>query len=611
MKKNKFHGIGLHYISISALIQFIILLGLAHGFEKAANLTFGFYSFVYYTIHCMAVAGVLSIVSLLIYYIFFLCRLPKIGLYLVVAIGSFFSVSFFVDYKVYSLMALHLDNDFVINSLFSKGFIHEVKLGTATMICIILSIMVMFLVNIFISKMSYKLLSGKVFRIACVMLVLFGAAIPVSLYADKKNSFNVNMLDAYPYSRMKNFPALFKSSPVRSVNYPLTSTDKQFSISKKPNILLIIIESLRPDACNNELMPHTSRFIKDHNCIQSVHHFPGGHATQFGLFSLLYGLSPSHYVPFKEKFVKSYPITLLAKSGYKTYFFTSSDVNEWGGAHFMFTNFNEYCLYNDPVTWRGDRQMIKEAAKKLASSQSPYLGAIFINSTHHNYYYPPEFQKYTPVMPENYNHLAGDDKLIAVKDLLFNRYKNSVLFADSLLNELFASFARDIESGNLIIAITGDHGEEFFEFGRLGHASDKFNRFKTETPFFIYIPGVNGKKVPISWSSDIFPTIIDSLYKNGPDASSYSDGCSLLSHTDPYVYICNSGFPVKGEKVSIITDKEKMTFQCTPPSFDLMELMEVTDLYDKPILQDDSNADYLQLYREKFVHDLSRFITFK
>jgi membrane-anchored protein YejM (alkaline phosphatase superfamily) len=86
---------------------------------------------------------------------------------------------------------------------------------------------------------------------------------------------------------------------------------------------------------------------------------------------------------------------------------------------------------------------------------------------------------------------------------------------------------RQIE-GETILAITGDHGESFWDDGRFSHTS-LLSVAQLHVPLILSIPGRGPRRIEsVSSHVDVIPTLLDAA-GIGLDPSTYSDGHSLLS----------------------------------------------------------------------------------
>ena len=97
----------------------------------------------------------------------------------------------------------------------------------------------------------------------------------------------------------------------------------------------------------------------------------------------------------------------------------------------------------------------------------PFFGVLQFNATHFPYKVPEEF-------------IRWDKKYI-------DKYDNSVLYQDFLLEKVFAGLLKSNLLKNTVVIMAGDHGEAFKEHNSIGHI-DTFNTETVSIPLIIYIP---------------------------------------------------------------------------------------------------------------------------
>jgi hypothetical protein len=273
------------------------------------------------------------------------------------------------------------------------------------------------------------------------------------------------------------------------------------------NVVLLVFESFSAWALNEEDLPFTLGV--GHDGFISRKHHAGANCTSAALFTLLYGAN-SAWAPVSAGQQKgSYPIAWLRSQGYRTGFYSSIPAG-WMkiDKHLLVPTFDEVDTIDDPLPVSDrDQLMLKRFFEKTRTVRTPLrFSVLFFNSTHHNYYYPPEFGKHLPAAPD---YIDGDRH--AYHDAIVNRYRNSLAYADSLVQQVFAELKRDDELGRTIVVITGDHGEAFYEHQRYLHGTD-FTFSQVGTPLVIYgIPGLRGEALLPTGHEQILPTIIAAL----------------------------------------------------------------------------------------------------
>jgi membrane-anchored protein YejM (alkaline phosphatase superfamily) len=182
--------------------------------------------------------------------------------------------------------------------------------------------------------------------------------------------------------------------------------------------------------------------------------------------------------------------------------------------------------------WPGERvdrdrlvadTFVAEAAER---SGKPRFTFLFFDASHGFYEVPPQFEKFTPVPRDgNYVELAKRDP--AASRPLFNRYRNALLYTDSQIGRVISALEQRGTLEKTIVVLTGDHGEEFGEYGYFGHTSS-FDRIQTRTPLLLHLPGrTPGRVAHITSHVDVVPTLLSFIGVTNTPAD-YSNGQSLF-----------------------------------------------------------------------------------
>ena len=110
---------------------------------------------------------------------------------------------------------------------------------------------------------------------------------------------------------------------------------------------------------------------------------------------------------------------------------------------------------------------------------------------------------------------------------IFRRAANAAHHLDLRLAEVFRLLEERDLLKNTIVVIAGDHGEEYYEKGRLGHSS-AFNEEQTRTTLVLYYPGIRpGEYRKMSSHLDIVP-MIARFFGVENDPADYTCGSDLL-----------------------------------------------------------------------------------
>ena len=447
-----------------------------------------------------------------------------------------------LDFKLYAVMGNHVYDSFILQSVTNSGINKEIHFGISTFVSLGLFIVIAFttpyLLNTFINKIDVKFSAKK--AALCLSIIPLSSIAIIAFNLPVLSSMNSSL----PFIEKTG---LFTDQCIKTdldiEHMPQHATLKQYtnyapyhsdSISK-PNILYIVIESLRSDVMTKELTPTLLSLYDTLSTIKSRAHFSSSHVTETGIFSLLYGIHSYNYKTFADNKIPSIAIRMLKANNYIIQGVSASRLSNWHGSGFMINQFDTYKEFtNGPPN--NDDQLIVDYLKTNhihRQNNNPICQFVFLNSTHHNYYYPASFEFYKPVMPFDYNHFLGDDKLEKDKFKIINRYKNSVKYIDFIVNQIINIYHNDIVQHNLIIVITGDHAEEFWDKGFLGHGAPNLYNCRTRVPLIFYLPHAVKKEFDFTSHSEIMPSIIDYIdTKQYQLMKPFFNGTSLLEPID-------------------------------------------------------------------------------
>ncbi len=264
------------------------------------------------------------------------------------------------------------------------------------------------------------------------------------------------------------------------------------------SILILQAETLSAEMFNETDLPFLNEFSK--KCLRLKRHFSAGNATHYGILGLLHGSPVTFFTGPRETHRPNPYLDQFKDHGYKTRLITRSVMGHHKLGHYL-PNWTE------PVSEPGgDWKVIPVIHEEMAKPE-PRLVFSFYHATHYPYDHDdePRFKKYLPEVDYNFNYNRSN--LSEWKVEIVNRYKNTLLNMDDWYRDILEK----VDLSKTIVVITGDHGEEFFQQGRLGHCSS-LNIHQTMTPCLVYIPGVEPADVNFVTShADIMPTIADVL----------------------------------------------------------------------------------------------------
>jgi arylsulfatase A-like enzyme len=154
----------------------------------------------------------------------------------------------------------------------------------------------------------------------------------------------------------------------------------------------------------------------------------------------------------------------------------------------------------------------------------PHGGTAYVmalDSTHYDYAwgagYKPPFEPYAADASIARNYEVDT----AARRALFNRYKSSAAWMDTLLGRFFDALRASGRTEDSIVVVTGDHGEAFWEHGSGTHGSD-LGPEQLDVGFVLRLPGKAPKHFDAVFSLlDVMPTV---FFELDVDASSWLAG---------------------------------------------------------------------------------------
>lgn len=272
-----------------------------------------------------------------------------------------------------------------------------------------------------------------------------------------------------------------------------------------PNVVLLVLESLRAEAISPEFMPQLDRWANQG--LRFERHYAGSNCSHFGLYGLLYGRTPLTYHTTLNAGIPPQMPALFRNSGYHCAYASSASPDYARMGEFINErSFDEVALSLDGSWPDRDRLVLRGDLPRLlrASGDGPRFIVSFIMSSHHEYRYPKEYERHLPVIEE---YSLSDPNLRRHRERLFNRYRNALGFLD---DELMTLLGKLDPQRNLII-VTGDHGESFWDDGRFLHASLGSDA-QMHVPLVMVGPGVSrGRVTALTRHMDVLPTVLHAL----------------------------------------------------------------------------------------------------
>jgi arylsulfatase A-like enzyme len=347
-------------------------------------------------------------------------------------------------------------------------------------------------------------------------------------------------------------------------------------VKDRPNILLIVLDALRPDHLSTygyprETSPNLSE-IAGEGCLfnQAIATSIWTLPTFASLFTGAH--TPGHNTHAQNLFLPDTMITLaeiLSQNGYTTIGLSNNAlVSAATNLDKGFSNFSLGGRFNSPLTdhvnplknfinkryrrffrsryGKGTPWAVKEVkrwADRLNKENSPFFIFAHFMETHLKYRPPrryaerffsdPSLLTEAERLDQNQaNFFMGKVRWGAKEfEMLRCLYDAAISYLDHSLGEIFDHLRKEDILDNTLMIITADHGENLGEHGTLSHLDGVYDTL-LRIPLIIRYPRIweKGSVVPhLVQTTDIFPTICDSLDLKRDDLTSQIQGISILS----------------------------------------------------------------------------------
>jgi len=498
----------------------------------------------------LMLASTVAALNLIVYAVQALATLARAPRALWIGLGSvgyaFIHTLLVADFRLFSLFKFHI-NGLAVNLLFTEGAGETTSLGGGTLLTLTGIGVLLLVANLafgwaLTGRWNARISTRRFAWTPLAMLLLFAADKAVYAWSDLTDRHAVVSATRYfPfYARVTVNRAAARlgfvkrrtervklDSGGKALRYPLRAPAFGPG-APRPNVVLLMIDGLRADMLRPDVMPALSALADE--SILFTQHYSSGNGTRFGTFGLLYGLNGNLWHAFLQSRQAPAWIEPLRQRDYRFLILSSSKLTYPEFRKTAFVTIEDCVRDHYPADNlpERDRAMTADfiAETRAAATNSPFFACLFFNSTHVTYHYPPEFERFKPVAEDSVNYMR--DITPAQFDGLRNRYMNSLFFLDSLVRDIVATLREQGLLDTTILAVTGDHGQEFGDAGFYGHNS-AFDSHQLHTPLILRMPGRSPQRVSAMTSHlDVMPTILNRLGCVTPP-SEYAHGRDLFT----------------------------------------------------------------------------------
>jgi membrane-anchored protein YejM (alkaline phosphatase superfamily) len=290
------------------------------------------------------------------------------------------------DLSLYALYGFHF-NAFVWNlvstpgGMASLGF-DQISVGSLTLILVLLLVTLSGLW--YLAGICARRIAAKTYWLLTPLLLLtlserslyavshFFANGPVLELAASMPLYQpataAGLMERLGYVRRHHDTVKFSTLDGNEFHYPLTPLVARQDL-EPPNIIMLVVESLRADMLTPEIMPklwafstHAQRFTR---------HYSGGNGTRQGMFSLFYGLYGNSWDHFLYQRRPPVLFSVLDQHHYQRLAITSASFSYPEFDQTLFANFKPEDMIEDSdgASWGRDVRNVDRLLASLAAAQ--------------------------------------------------------------------------------------------------------------------------------------------------------------------------------------------------------------------------------------------------
>lgn len=327
-----------------------------------------------------------------------------------------------------------------------------------------------------------------------------------------------------------------RTGPADLLRLPLAPLCRDtVKVNQPPNVVMILLESWRADAMNDQVSPHIADFGR--RSTVCLDHFSSGNSTVAGIAGLLFGIQPTYWDALKARaslagnpplldvmLDDDYDIGVYAKSNFKRHKIQDT----------IFADIPVIEEFTGKTADAWDKDLTNQMLGFLdrhTDSKRPFFLFGFYKASHFSYFSDQEHKIFLPSKELTSRIMTGSNDVHA----LMNDYQNAVYFDDDLVGQIIDCLDENMMMDNTIVIITSDHAEEFDDNGAnyWGHGSN-FTRWQTQVPMIIHLPGHEPRQISARTSHlDIVPTLLSGYFGVTNPVGDYSDGVDLNGDVPP------------------------------------------------------------------------------
>ena len=304
----------------------------------------------------------------------------------------------------------------------------------------------------------------------------------------------------------------------QKIRYPLENL--RVTPNEAPlNIVMVLIEGLSKEYLNIEYMPRLVDFAARHDSYEN--HYLGSNDATLTTFEIFYGL-PGQYLPLiRSSETPPVSMTEMLQQDYKFQSFMTGKPSK------KVTDFRAISgiRRNQLKSFSSDEETVKSAVQYIRKwdSSRPQMVIVSLNGPLTLKDSRIALRKFQPEIP--YSQLISEN-VENGDPQVFNRYYNTLLSTDILIDEIQEALLEDGKLKNTVFIITSIRG---MTLPFPSYQETKYDRRTFHVPLIISWPDaiIPAKITALTSSQDLAPTISREILGIRNDYDTYSTGMNV------------------------------------------------------------------------------------
>ena len=542
----------LYYLFASLLIGLLLM---CYMFGTTTSHSMDTLGWLFFLTSCISHSAVLLLAVWLILFLpFALLRWRHLAVTLLVTSFSLLAMIAFINLQVYRIYRFHI-NGFILNMLTGPDagdiFDFDVKLyfseGLILALIVALSVGLWFICKRLTDRCHRSHIWGGIGFLFATLLIANGSYIYGSFVVKPSILKSAKLLPYYfPLSASNFLEDLGFEREILTLDeiegggemcYPLQPLQIDTTQIKRPNIVMILIDSWSRQSLTEETMPHTWELAHQEQWYQN--HISCGNGTSFSVFGIFTGLQPYYWSVFEANRLSPVLIDQLLNEGYDIRTYPSATLENPPFSRIIFQH-----VPNLRVNTAGNSSFERDLKIKddlihdlplLKEQGKPFFAFIFFDLLH-AYSLPKELlNRFQPSWEYGrFNELHNEMDPTP----FWNLYRNSAYQTDLMVHELVTALKEEGLYDHSLIFITGDHAQEYNENHKnyWGHNSN-FSQYQIGVPLLVHTPEEESAAIHRHRTThyDFVPTLMHDYLGVQNPISDYASG-RLLSDTTPRLW---------------------------------------------------------------------------